>query len=109
VLGAPGTGKALLMAVDRRLQALLEHGREAGCLNLSEVNELLRVAELDDERVEGLFRGVLADELAFAGWHVSRHSTGSVLGRSTRRLLQSLKTVTGSKPTATSSSVAPRL
>jgi RNA polymerase primary sigma factor len=43
------------MAVDERLQALLEQGEEAGCLNLSAVNEFLRQADLDEEQVEGFF------------------------------------------------------
>jgi RNA polymerase primary sigma factor len=43
------------MAVDERLQTLLEQGEEAGCLNLSAVNEFLQEADLDDEQVEGFF------------------------------------------------------
>ena len=43
------------MAVDARLQALLEQGEEAGCLNLSAVNEFLQEADLDEEQVEGFF------------------------------------------------------
>jgi RNA polymerase primary sigma factor len=43
------------MAVDERLQTLLDQGEEAGCLNLSAVNEFLQEAELDDEQVEGFF------------------------------------------------------
>jgi RNA polymerase primary sigma factor len=43
------------MAVDERLQTLLEQGEEAGCLNLSAVNEFLQEADLDEEQVEGFF------------------------------------------------------
>jgi RNA polymerase primary sigma factor len=43
------------MAVDERLQALLEQGEEAGCLNLSAVNEFLQEADLDQEQTEGFF------------------------------------------------------
>src|ERR671926_455491 len=43
------------MAVDERLQTLLEQGEEAGCLNLSAVNEFLQEADLDQEQVEGFF------------------------------------------------------
>src|SRR5438128_3485116 len=43
------------MAIDERLQALLEQGEEAGCLNLSAVNEFLQGADLDEEQVEGFF------------------------------------------------------
>src|SRR5437016_10685818 len=48
-------GIRLRMAVDERLQALLEQGEEAGCLNLSAVNEFLQGADLDEEQVEGFF------------------------------------------------------
>jgi RNA polymerase primary sigma factor len=43
------------MAVDERLQTLLDQGEEAGCLNLSAVNEFLQEADLDQEQVEGFF------------------------------------------------------
>src|SRR5919202_2489801 len=43
------------MAVDERLQTLLEQGEEAGCLNLSAVNEFLQEADFDEEQVEGFF------------------------------------------------------
>jgi RNA polymerase primary sigma factor len=43
------------MAVDERLQTLLDQGEEAGCLNLSAVSEFLQQAELDEEQVEGFF------------------------------------------------------
>jgi RNA polymerase primary sigma factor len=43
------------MVVDDRLQALLEQGEEAGCLNLSAVSEFLQEADLDQEQVEGFF------------------------------------------------------
>src|SRR6266542_2441130 len=43
------------MVVDERLQTLLEQGEEAGCLNLSAVNEFLQEADLDEEQVSGFF------------------------------------------------------
>ncbi len=43
------------MVVDERLQTLLDQGEEAGCLNLSAVNEFLQHAELDEEQVEGFY------------------------------------------------------
>jgi RNA polymerase primary sigma factor len=43
------------MSVDERLQLLLERGEEAGCLNLSAVNEFLQEADLDQEQTEGFF------------------------------------------------------
>ena len=58
------------MAVDERLQALLEQGEEQGCLNLSAVSEFLQEAELDEEQTTGFFeqleeRGIpLTDDCA---------------------------------------------
>src|ERR671933_416257 len=43
------------MVVDDRLRALLDQGEEAGCLNLSAVNDFLQEADLDEEQVEGFF------------------------------------------------------
>ncbi len=43
------------MVADERLQLLLDQGEEAGCLNLSAVNDFLQEAELDEEQVEGFF------------------------------------------------------
>src|SRR5213082_357253 len=44
-----------MSVVDDRLRSLLEQGEEAGCLNLSAVNEFLQEADLDEEQVEGFF------------------------------------------------------
>src|SRR5258705_9796495 len=58
------------MVVDERLQALLEQGEEAGCLNLSAVSEFLQEADLDDDQTTGFFeqlqeRGIaLTDDCA---------------------------------------------
>src|SRR5215213_10103965 len=58
------------MAVDERLQALLEQGEELGCLNLSAVSEFLQEADLDDDQTTGFFeqleeRGIaLTDDCA---------------------------------------------
>jgi len=43
------------MAVDERLQRLLEQGEEAGCLNLSLVTDFLAEADLDEEQTTGFF------------------------------------------------------
>src|SRR3954469_5171979 len=44
------------MAVDtqRRLDALLEQGEEQGCMNLSQLNDLVSQLELEDEEVSEL-------------------------------------------------------
>jgi RNA polymerase primary sigma factor len=58
------------VAVDERLQALLDQGEELGCLNLSAVSEFLQEAELDEEQTAGFFeqleeRGIpLTDDCA---------------------------------------------
>ena len=52
------------MAVDERLQTLLEQGEEAGCLNLSAVNEFLQEADLDEEQVEGFFEQLEQRQIA---------------------------------------------
>jgi RNA polymerase primary sigma factor len=58
------------VAVDERLQKLLEQGEELGCLNLSAVSEFLQEAELDEDQVTGFFeqleeRGIpLTDDCA---------------------------------------------
>src|SRR6059058_3928544 len=43
------------MAIDERLQALLEQGEELGCLNLSAVSEFLLEADLDEDQTTGFF------------------------------------------------------
>src|SRR5919199_1802651 len=43
------------MVADERLQILLDRGEEAGCLNLSAVNDFLQEADLDEEQVAGFF------------------------------------------------------
>jgi len=43
------------VAVDERLQALLDQGEELGCLNLSAVSEFLQEADLDEEQTAGFF------------------------------------------------------
>ena len=56
--------------VDERLQALLDQGEDAGCLNLSAVSEFLQGAGLDEEQTTGFFeqleeRGIaLTDDCA---------------------------------------------
>jgi RNA polymerase primary sigma factor len=61
-----------MAVVDERLQALLEQGEQAGCLNLSAVSEFLQEADLDDEQTTGFFeqleeRGIpLTDDCARA-------------------------------------------
>src|SRR5256885_5794924 len=44
------------MAIDERIQALIEQGEELGCLNLSAVSEFLQEADLDEEQTTGFFQ-----------------------------------------------------
>src|SRR3954453_6447828 len=61
-----------MSVVDIRLQALLDQGEEAGCLNPSAVSEFLQEADLDEEQTTGFFeqleeRGIaLSDDCARA-------------------------------------------
>src|SRR3954447_4550218 len=40
---------------DEQIAALLEHGEEQGCLNLSEFSEFVQAHELDEEQLTGLY------------------------------------------------------
>src|SRR5256714_1988127 len=40
---------------DEQIAALLEHGEEQGCLNLSEFSEFVQAHELDEEQLSGLY------------------------------------------------------
>src|SRR4051812_14574879 len=44
-----------MSVVDNRLQALLDQGEEAGCLNLSLVSDFLAEADLDEDQTTGFF------------------------------------------------------
>jgi RNA polymerase primary sigma factor len=65
------------MIVDERLQALLEQGEEAGCLNLSAVSEFLQEAELDEEEVEGFFEQLEERHIALTDDCARPDSAGS--------------------------------
>ena len=58
---------------EKRLRELIEHGEEAGCLNLSEVGEITQELELEPDDVESLYerihaRGIeLSDDCARQG------------------------------------------
>jgi RNA polymerase primary sigma factor len=58
------------MSIDERIQILLEHGEELGCLNMSAVSDFLQEADLDEEQAAGFFeqleeRGIaLTDDCA---------------------------------------------
>src|SRR3954447_25407551 len=41
-----------------RVQALLDHGEDEGCVNLSELTELLQELDLDDESVDRLHQEI---------------------------------------------------
>ena len=63
--------------------ALIERGEELGCLNLSELSELVQEAELDDDELEALYkqfeeRGIeLTDDCGRAGSRRAPTSTGT--------------------------------
>src|SRR2546421_12854801 len=74
------------MAVDERLQALLEQGEELGCLNLSAGSEFLQEADLDDDQTTGFFeqleeKGIaLTDDRARPGAVGSTDANGDHAG-----------------------------
>ena len=45
------------MSTDR-IEAMLHHGEEQGCLNLTEVHDVLEALELDDEEVEAFYHRI---------------------------------------------------
>src|SRR5215213_6831753 len=80
------------MAVDERLQALLEQGEELGCLNLSAVSEFLQEADLDDDQTTGFFeqleeRGIaLTDDCARPDAQSSTYVNGDLTASTTDAL-----------------------
>jgi RNA polymerase primary sigma factor len=72
------------MAVDERLQALLEQGEELGCLNLSAVSEFLQEADLDEDQTTGFFeqleerRIALTDDCARPDAHEGAYVNGDL-------------------------------
>jgi hypothetical protein len=52
---ATAGGDTVALPRDPRVDALLEHGEELGCINLSEVSELVQAVGLSDEEVEALY------------------------------------------------------
>jgi RNA polymerase primary sigma factor len=80
------------MVVDERLQALLEQGEEAGCLNLSAVSEFLQEAELDEEQTSGFFeqldeKGIdLTDDCARPETSESTYVNGTLAAATTDAL-----------------------
>jgi RNA polymerase primary sigma factor len=79
-------------AVEERLQALLEQGEEAGCLNLSAIGEFLREAGMDDEQVEGFYEQLeersitLTDDCARPEAAASTYVNGDLVAATTDAL-----------------------
>jgi RNA polymerase primary sigma factor len=80
------------MVADERLQLLLDRGEEAGCLNLSAVNEFLQETDLDEEQVEGFFEQLeerhiaLTDDCARAEAEESAYVNGDLATATTDAL-----------------------
>jgi RNA polymerase primary sigma factor len=47
-----------IMSADQQLRALMEHGEEMGCINLSAFNSLVQELELDDDELNGLYEQI---------------------------------------------------
>jgi RNA polymerase primary sigma factor len=78
---------------DQQINALIEHGEEEGCLELSEISRATEAAELDDEEVERLYeelqkRGIeLSDDCGRAESSDTTYVNGN-LAESTTDALQ---------------------
>jgi len=46
------------MTADQQLRALMEHGEEIGCINMSAFTQLVQELELDDEELNGLYEQI---------------------------------------------------
>ena len=55
------------LATEERFKVLLEHGRDSGCLELSEVSELIERLDLDDRGVAEVFEQTRAVRRARSG------------------------------------------
>jgi RNA polymerase primary sigma factor len=77
---------------ERRIQELIERGEEAGCLNLSEVADLVQSLELETEEVESVYerihaRGIeLSDDCARQGVREGSYGNGELATQTTDAL-----------------------
>ena len=46
------------MTADQQLRALMEHGEEMGCINMSAFTVLVQELEIDDEELNGLYEQI---------------------------------------------------
>jgi RNA polymerase primary sigma factor len=61
---------------EEQIQALLEHGEEHGCLNLSELNEFVQEHELDEEQLGLIYEELEARHIELADDCALRESDG---------------------------------
>src|ERR1700745_1016252 len=61
---------------EEQIQALLEHGEEHGCLNLSELNEFVQEHELDEEQLGLLYEELEARHIELADDCARRDTDG---------------------------------
>src|SRR5690242_14579965 len=61
---------------EEQIQALLEHGEEHGCLNLSELNEFVQEHELDEEQLGLLYEELEARHIELADDCARRETDG---------------------------------
>jgi RNA polymerase primary sigma factor len=75
-----------------QLRALMEHGEEEGCINLSAFNEVVQALELDDEEVAGLYEQIeqngidLSDDCGLPDVEVTHYSNEQVAAMTTDSL-----------------------
>jgi RNA polymerase primary sigma factor len=91
VLGIGLTG-AMEVGTERRIQDLIERGEDAGCLNLSEVAELVQGLDLEPEEVDSIYerirsRGIdLSDDCARADGREGSYANGELATQTTDAL-----------------------
>src|SRR3954467_5674809 len=77
------------MPVKQQLRALMEHGEEMGCINMSAFTQLVQELDLDEDELNGLYeqretRGIdLTDDCALPEAEEATHLNGEVAAMTT--------------------------
>src|SRR6184192_798777 len=75
-----------------KLRALMQHGEEMGCINLSAFNEVVQELDLDDEEVTGLYEQIekhgidLTDDCGLPDVEASHYVNGEIAAMTTDSL-----------------------
>src|SRR3954464_11141730 len=80
------------MTAEQQLRALMEHGEEMGCINMSAFTALVQELDLDEDELNGLYeqietRGIdLTDDCALPEAEEASHGTSEVAAMTTDSL-----------------------